>query len=112
MSKKFIRLTEDYLHRIIKESVNNVLKENYFDFDGYDSILISDEILESNQAQEIAEDQNLLEEWMGAKVWFENIDVTFEDGEMPKYSRFIEHIDYIDADLYYDYGANYYFCVK
>ena len=35
MAKKLIRLTEGDLHRIIKESVNKVLKEDYFN-DGYD----------------------------------------------------------------------------
>ena len=31
MQKKLIRLTEGDLHRIIKESVNRILKESYFD---------------------------------------------------------------------------------
>ena len=35
MSKKLIRLTESDLHRIIKESVNNILKENDFEPHGY-----------------------------------------------------------------------------
>ena len=33
MNKKLIRLTEDDLHRIVKESVNRILKEGYYDFD-------------------------------------------------------------------------------
>ena len=35
MSKKLIRLSEGDLHRIIKESVNNILKENDFEPHGY-----------------------------------------------------------------------------
>ena len=35
MTKKVIRLTETDLHRIIKESVNNILKENDFEPHGY-----------------------------------------------------------------------------
>lgn len=35
MAKKLIRLTESDLHRIIKESVNNILKENDFKPHGY-----------------------------------------------------------------------------
>ena len=31
--KALIRLTESDLHRIIKESVNRILKEGYYDFD-------------------------------------------------------------------------------
>ena len=31
MNKKLIRLTEQDLHRIVKESVNKILKEGYFD---------------------------------------------------------------------------------
>ena len=33
MNKKLIRLTESDLHKIVKESVNKVLKENTNDFD-------------------------------------------------------------------------------
>jgi hypothetical protein len=93
----------------IQEAMMSYEQENDINYNG---ILISNEILEAYEAQEIAEDQNLPEEWMGAKVWFENIDVNFEENEIPKYKQFIKHIDYIDADLYYDYGANYYFCIK
>lgn len=31
MAKKLIRLTENDLHRIVKESVNTILKEGFFD---------------------------------------------------------------------------------
>lgn len=35
--KKLIRLTESDIHRIVKESVNRILRENYVDLpDGYD----------------------------------------------------------------------------
>jgi hypothetical protein len=96
----------------LKDAIQEAMMEHEQENDDNNSILISTEILDNYQAQEIAEDNNLPEEWMGAKIWFENIDVEFEKSEMPKYKRFIKHIDYIDADLYYDYGANYYFCVK
>lgn len=36
MNKKLIRLTEQDLHKIVKESVNRVLKESKYE-DGYDS---------------------------------------------------------------------------
>lgn len=38
MSKKIIKLTEDELQKIIKESVNNILKESIFD-DDYEEIV-------------------------------------------------------------------------
>jgi hypothetical protein len=39
MAKKLIKLTESDLHRIIKESVNKVLKEGYFDDENYQDFL-------------------------------------------------------------------------
>lgn len=43
MNKKLIRLTEGDLHRIIKESVNNVLTENNYNFynEVYDCVMNS-----------------------------------------------------------------------
>lgn len=78
-------------------------------------ILIYQNIINSTEASEIAEHDGFNEEWEGAKAWFEGVvesDADFEPGTMPKYNKFICHMDYINADLYYDYGADYYFCVK
>ena len=73
---------------------------------------IYDGILESYHAQEIAEDYNITEE-EAAKRWFS--EVIFEgechDDEMPTYHRFVDKID-DDWDLYYDYGADYYFAAN
>ena len=70
--------------------------------------------ISGNEASQIAEEDSLKEEWMGAKSWFEGVIESREEFElenMPKYSRFICHMDYVDSDLYYDYGADYYFAV-
>lgn len=52
---------------------------------------------------------------MGDAEWYSNVD---KDGlfklvdRLPKYRWFVEHIDNIDADLYFDYGADYFFLVR
>ena len=109
---KVIRLTESDLHRMIKESVKTILNENYRE--GEPRMVLISHILNGTKAVEIGEQEGL-DEQEAAKIYFENTiesDEDFEQNKMPKYNRFICHIDYIDADLYYDYGANYYFCVK
>lgn len=70
--------------------------------------------IDAYQAQEIAKDEGLNNEWEGTKMWFEQVAEysEFEPHTMPKYNRFICNIETIGADLYYDYGADYYFCVE
>lgn len=70
--------------------------------------------ISSSEASEIAEQEGLEKEWMGAKAWFEGVVESreeFELQEMPKYKDFVCHMDYIESDLYYDFGADYYFAV-
>ncbi len=77
--------------------------------------LIYPSILESHQAAEIAEDLSLSSEQDAAAEWFKNVveNAIFEVAEsLPRYHQFICHIDYIEADLYYDYGADYYFVAR
>lgn len=73
---------------------------------------IYDGILESYHAREIAEEDNITEE-EAAKRWFS--EVIFEgeghEDEMPTFHRFIDKID-DEWDMYYDYGADYYFAVN
>ena len=111
--KQVIRLTESDLHRMIKHSVKKILNENYREGEPR-MVQVYPTILEAHEAFEIGEEEGL-DETEAAKMYFEQIvesDEEFVNDTMPKYNRFICHIDYIDADLYYDYGANYYFCVK
>jgi hypothetical protein len=78
---------------------------------------IYDGILESHEAREIAEEnkknhgieqteEDAAKEWFGAVIY--GGEGRFDD--MPKYSRFVDSID-DEWDLYYDYGADYYFAV-
>ena len=49
MNKKLIRLTESDLHRIVKESVNRILKENdenYYYDDAIEALQMSDGFLD------------------------------------------------------------------
>lgn len=73
---------------------------------------IYDGILEQIHAAEIAEEENITEE-EAAKNWFK--EVMFEGeghfDDMPTYHRFVDKID-DEWDLYYDYGAGYYFAVN
>lgn len=72
-------------------------------------------ILEGHQAYELAGSCDLQKENKAAAEWFSAVadDGEFEMVEkLPKYHWFICHIDSIDADLHYDYGADYYFLVR
>lgn len=78
---------------------------------------IYDGILESHEAREMAEDNEKAfgfeqTEAEAAKEWFGAVvcdgEGRFDD--MPMYHSFVDSID-DDWDLYYDYGADYYFAV-
>ena len=79
---------------------------------------IYDGILESHEAREIAEEnkknhgieqteEDAAKEWFGAVIY--GGEGRFDD--MPTYSSFVDSID-DEWDLYYDYGADYYFAVN
>ena len=79
---------------------------------------IYDGILESHIAREIAEEnkknhgveqteEDAAKEWFGAVIY--DGEGRFDD--MPMYHRFVDSID-DEWDLYYDYGADYYFAVN
>lgn len=69
-------------------------------------------ILESWEAAEIAEEHGLKDEAEGAAMWFNEVcyEAEWQQEEMPKYSKFLKRIE--GGDLYYDFGADYYFLVK
>lgn len=69
-------------------------------------------ILDAHQASEIADDMNFSSEEEAAEFYFNE---SYYEGEweidnMPKYNQFVKSIE--GGDLYYDYGANYYFLVR
>ena len=77
--------------------------------------LISTSILEGYQAYEMAHSCDLQKENKAAAEWFNNVTEAgdFEPADkLPKYHWFICHLPYVQADLHYDYGADYYFLVK
>jgi len=72
-------------------------------------------ILEGHQTYEMAGSCDLQKEHKAAADWFSGTcdEGDFEQAdELPKYHWFICHIDSMDADLHYDYGADYYFLVR
>lgn len=73
---------------------------------------ILDTILNSYQAREIAEDYGFSSEEEGAEMYFNEIyyEGEWHIGMLPKYKKFINTIE--GGDLYYDYGADYYFLAK
>lgn len=75
-------------------------------------IQILNTILDAHQAREIASDYKLSSEQEGAEQYFNAIyaESEWEMEEMPKYNKFIQSIE--GGDLYYDYGADYYFLVQ
>lgn len=98
----------------MKLSNNNILKEWYKEPVERKKVMIYPSIIYSHEASEIAEQEGLEKEWMGAKAWFEGVVESreeFELEEMPKYCNFVCHMDYIEADLYYSFEADYYFAV-
>ena len=106
---------DDVMNRIIKESIKKTINEWYKEPSERKKTMVYPSIIEDYEAQQIAEENGLEEEWEGAKLWFEDVvesNEEFELEEMPKYNKFICHMDKIDSDLYYDFGSNYYFAVR
>lgn len=72
-------------------------------------------ILEGHQAYAMAGSCDIHKENKAAAEWFRGI---AEDGEfeevnaLPKYHWFVCRIDSMDAELHYDYGADYYFLIR
>lgn len=112
MKKQLIRLTESVLHRIIRESVKRIIKEDHGLPDSTTAIIYSD-IIEDYQAQEIAEEYGISEEQAAAE-WFKGVadEMDFAEDDMPLYREFIMDIPELNSKLYHDYGAGYYFLVK
>lgn len=110
--KQIIRLTESDLHNIIKKSVNKILKEAHGEPDE-STALIYDGIIEDYKAQEIADEQGISEEEAAAE-WFKDVagDGNFEENSMPIHRKYVMDIPEAGAEMYYDYGAGYYFLVK
>ncbi len=75
--------------------------------------LMVDAIIEGYKANEIAEDLKLEDGDEAAKSWFGDImvDSGMKVCDMPEYHQFKLEISK-DWDLYYDYGADYYFAVS
>lgn len=73
---------------------------------------VYDTILDGYQADEIAEDYKLGYSNEAAVLYFKNViyDGEFVEENMPKYHRYVDTIDG-EYDVYYDYGADYFFCV-
>ncbi len=71
-----------------------------------------DSILDANTVAEIAKENNITED-QAAKKWFSDVICEYEGrfSEMPWFYSFIDTINK-DWDLYYDYGASYYFAVN
>lgn len=112
-----IIITENKLKQIIRESVNKILKEAYKEPRERKKVMMYPNIIESSEAAEIAYNEGYYEEneeWKGAKAWFEGVaeSYEFELQYMPKYHQYICDMPYIESELYFDYGANYYFCIK
>lgn len=113
--KQQIKLTENELKGMLSETVHTILKE-WFGSKKQEppkQVLISSQTIDWEYADELAADNDLTSEYEGAQYYYEGVaEMDFEEATMPKYNKFCCHIDNLDADMYFDYGANYYFCVK
>ena len=80
MSKKLIKLTESDLHRIIKESVNNVLKEYDDDIDNYYGGGLPDGYFDDDDKPSIDDDFEGTAEWdkIDSKIGYLE-DLDYED---------------------------------
>lgn len=97
MAKKLIRLTESDLHRIIKESVNNILKENDFEPHGYKttSNLGGNEIQISNSgdAARIRDSYTgNITDWL--EIEFDEEGVAYVTDEMGNQERLCDYMRY------------------
>ena len=97
MAKKVIRLTETDLHRIIKESVNNILKENDFEPHGYKttSNLGGNEIQISNSgdAARIRDSYTgNITDWL--EIEFDEEGVAYVTDEMGNQERLCDYMRY------------------
>lgn len=122
--KKRKEMSKDRSDRNEKERQKGIVGRNntdhkakdYSDKTGFinESYLIGP-IIDGYKAQEISDEDGYNTPEEGAAAWFKGVidnASEFEEGEMPEYHQFIDHIDEIDADMYYDYGADYYFVAK
>ena len=109
--RQVIKLTESDLHRIVKEAVNKIL-EAHGEPDSRTAIMY-DGIIEDYKANEIAEEQGITEEEAAAE-WFKGVvdEMDFDEKEIPSHRQYVMDIPELDAELYHDYGAGYYFLVK
>lgn len=75
-------------------------------------MLICDSILEDYKAQEIAHDKKM-DEQEAAATWFRETmeESGFSEQDQPAYCHFLFPID-AQTDLWWDFGANYYFAVR
>ena len=112
MKKQLIRLTESDLHRIIRESVKRIIKEEHGEPDSKVAIIFLD-IIEDYQANEIAEEYGVSEEQAAAE-WFKETagEMDFAEDNMPTHREFVMDIPELNSKLYHDYGGGYYFLVK
>lgn len=70
-------------------------------------------VLEQYKAAEIAEDMNMNEE-QAAKTWFSEVLWEAEWDEVNSLPTYRQYVDDLDDgwELYYNYGAGYYFAAK
>ena len=76
-------------------------------------VCLLDAILEGYKATEIAIDCKCEDADAAAKTWFSEVyhNSEYRFGEKPTYSRYVCDIE-AGWELYYDYGADYYFAVN
>lgn len=77
-------------------------------------VTLYDGIIESYKADEMMKEEGFESEEKAAAAWFEEVtaDNAWSDGEIPKYNKYICELPQSGADMYYDYGSDYYFAVK
>ena len=101
MKKQLIRLTESDLHRIIRESVKRIIKEEHGEPDSKVAIIFLD-IIEDYQANEIAEEYGVSEEQAAAE-WFKETagEMDFAEDNMPTHREFVMDIPELNSKLYH-----------
>ena len=111
--KRIIKLTESDLHNIIKNTAKRALAEMYEE-GSENPALIASQTIDDYNAQEIAENEGYNSNDEAAAAWFREVvsDADFEENTMPKYNKYITDIPELNASMYYDWYAEYYFVVK
>ena len=111
--KKIVRLTEDDLHKIVKKSVNKILREAYYNPDSDDDLdddddELDDELEAAGATGEATEEQLFgwrEDLWININKTFQNANYLFNKTRDERYAKIAETVS--NAFEYFPEGESY-----